>query len=447
MCWRPEYIILIVMSTLVDYYAGIQMGKTTIKSKRKPYLILSLILNLGLLFSFKYFNFFNNFFMGFFEHYNILYKIPELNILLPVGISFYTFQTLSYTIDVYRGVKTPEKHLGIFALYVAFFPQLVAGPIERSFRLLPQFHVKMNFDYKRITSGLTLMLWGFFQKIVIADRLALVVDRVYGSPTLYQGIPLIIATYFFAFQIYCDFSGYTDIARGAAQIMGYDLMANFKRPYFAKSIRDFWNRWHISLTSWFKDYLYVSLGGNRVVKSRWYCNVLIVFLLSGLWHGANWTFIVWGALHGIYFIFAGLTKNLREKMSNFFFKGNIKNWQKIFKVLVSFHLVCFAWIFFRAKSLPDAFYVVGHLFKNISGVENGLIESIYKTGLYLNEFVFAVGVIVPLLFVHILERQEDLRTILSRKPIVIRWAIYLFMTLAIMNFGVVSNVPFIYFQF
>jgi len=280
MCWRPEYIILIIASTLVDYIAGLKMGGIESKPRRKKYLIISLMINLGLLFSFKYFNFFNDSLRILFSRYNMLYRVPSFNILLPVGISFYTFQTLSYTIDVYRGERRPERHLGIFALYVAFFPQLVSGPIERSKRLLPQFYKRFDFDYKRLTHGLRLMLWGFFQKVVIADRLAIVVDHVYNNPSEHTSTAFIIATYFFAFQIYCDFAGYTDIARGAAKILGYELMLNFQRPYFAKSIRDFWRRWHISLTSWFRDYLYIPLGGNRVVKWRWYYNLFIVFFIS-----------------------------------------------------------------------------------------------------------------------------------------------------------------------
>ncbi len=452
MCWRPEYLILIVASTLVDYIAGIQMGKTAIKAKRKKYLILSLLINLGLLFSFKYFNFFNESIRAIFNRLNIFYGTPALNVLLPVGISFYTFQTLSYAIDVYRGTRKPERHLGIFALYVAFFPQLVAGPIERSTRLLPQFYKRISFDYKRVTFGLKLMLWGFFQKVVIADRLAIVVDKAYNNPTFYTGIPLLIATYFFAFQIYCDFSGYTDIARGAAQVMGYDLMLNFKRPYFASSIREFWQRWHISLSSWFRDYLYIPLGGNRTVKWRWYYNIFIVFLLSGLWHGANWTFIIWGALHGFYFLFSIWTKNIRMKFATIFNFERFPRLQNLFKVFFTFHLVLFGWIFFRANSISDAGYIVSQVFKglrsaitNIGGI--GIINSILKLGLTQSQFLFAVSSIVFLLLVQVVERQGDIREILAQKSRWVRWGVYLFLILSVMNLGVTNKTPFIYFQF
>jgi alginate O-acetyltransferase complex protein AlgI len=314
MCWRPEYIILIIASTLIDYFAGLRMGQVN-KKKRKKYLILSLCTNLGLLFAFKYFNFFNNSLQATFNQFNLFYNVPAFSVLLPVGISFYTFQTLSYSIDVYRGDREPERHLGIFALYVAFFPQLVAGPIERSTHLLPQFYEKHNVDYVRITNGLKLMTWGFFKKLVIADRLAIYVNQVYNAPGDFHGAHIWIATYFFAIQIFCDFSGYSDIAIGAAEIMGYRFMKNFRRPYLAQSIAEFWKRWHISLSTWFRDYLYIPLGGNRVGKWRWYYNLFVVFMVSGLWHGANWTFVVWGALHGLYLVFAIVTQSHRESFS------------------------------------------------------------------------------------------------------------------------------------
>ena len=304
MCWKPEYIFLILFSTIVDYYCGLKMEGAQNRTYKKLFLTLSLFTNLSVLFAFKYLNFFSDSIRYILNEFNIFYNIPYFNVLLPVGISFYTFQTLSYTIDVYRGQKKAEKHLGVFALYVSFFPQLVAGPIERSTRLLPQLKKENSFDYLRFKNGLLLMLWGFFKKIVIADRLAVLVNTVYNNPIDYQGITLIIATIFFAFQIYCDFSAYSDIAIGASKIMGYDLMKNFNRPYFSKSIAEFWRRWHISLGSWFRDYLYFFLGGNKKGQLIWYKNLMLVFLISGLWHGANWTFVIWGFLHGFYMIFS-----------------------------------------------------------------------------------------------------------------------------------------------
>jgi len=316
MCWNYNYIILILISTFIDYFAGLGMGKTKVQLKKNLLLILSLTANLGLLFFFKYLNFFSVNLNAFFDQINIFYNVPQYDYLLPVGISFYTFQTLSYTIDVYSGKKEPEKHFGIFALYVSFFPQLVAGPIERSTRLLPQFYKHYKIDYVRIRDGVLLMVWGFFKKVVIADRLSEYVNTVYNNADNYGGFHDIIATFFFGTQIYCDFSGYSDIAIGSAMVLGYDLMLNFRRPYLSRSIKEFWSRWHISLSTWFRDYLYIPLGGNRVVKWRWYYNLFITFLISGLWHGANWTFVVWGALHGFYLLAAIVTNNWRNKMSD-----------------------------------------------------------------------------------------------------------------------------------
>ena len=281
MAWRPKFVLIIIALTFIDYFAGILIGLAKTKRRRLLALLLSLSANLGILFFFKYFNFFNDSLRGVFGYFSAPYPIHPMDIILPLGISFHTFQTMAYTIEVYMGKHKPEKSLLNFALYVAYFPQLVAGPIERPGNLLPQFRQKFSFDYDRVTSGLKLMLWGMFKKVVIADNLSIFVNRVYNHPGDYEGISLVMATIFFAFQIYCDFSGYTDIAIGAAEVMGIRLMKNFDRPYFSKSIAEFWRRWHISLSSWFRDYLYIPLGGNRVSTSRRSINLFIVFLLSG----------------------------------------------------------------------------------------------------------------------------------------------------------------------
>ena len=303
MSWKAEYIIWIIISTIITYVVGIKIYNSTSVKQKKMYLLVSLLSSAGMLFVFKYFNFFSDSVRTILEQFSIQLNPITLKILLPVGISFYTFKTISYTIDVYRGEIEPQKHLGIFAVYISFFPQLIAGPIERARSLLPQLYEIHYFEYQRVTDGLKLMLWGFFKKVVIADGLALVVDKVFNNVHDYTGTSLLLATFFFAFQIYGDFSGYSDIATGSAQIMGIKSMDNFKRPYFSRSISEFWKRWHISLSSWFKDYLYIPLGGNRVSIPRWYLNLLIVFIVSGLWHGAKWTFAVWGALHGFYLVF------------------------------------------------------------------------------------------------------------------------------------------------
>lgn len=451
MCWRPEYIILIILSTLGAYFTGLQIGKTEIKTKRRKYLIICLLINLGILFLFKYFNFLNNSLRGTLNNLGISYGFSDLKVLLPIGISFYTFQNLSYAIDVYRGDMKPEKNLGIFALYVVFFPQLVAGPIERSTNLLHQFYKKFDFSYERVTYGLRLMAWGFFQKVVIADRLAVAVDKVYNNPSAWPGISLIIATYFFAFQIYCDFSGYTDIARGAAKVMGFELMLNFRQPYFATSIRDFWHRWHISLTSWFRDYLYIPLGGKRVSELHWYWIVVVVFLVSGLWHGANWTFVVWGALHAFYFLFSHWMKKIRFGISSLFNFERFPLFQNYLRIFITFHLVLFAWIFFRANSINDAFYIITHLFSGagVSGpeVNIGAIKSALLLGMLKWNYLIAILSIVFVLLVNSIEVNADIAQLLSKKPVIFRYAIYLFVTLSIMNLGVDSEIPFIYFQF
>jgi len=437
--WRVDYLVLIIVSTLVDYLAALGMDRTDDKRRRKLYLTFSLISNLGILFSFKYFNFFNESLRTVFGAFQVPYDIPAFHVLLPVGISFYTFQTLSYTIDVYRGHRSAERHLGIFALYVAFFPQLVAGPIERSTRLLPQFLEKVDVTYEGIVEGLRLMLWGFFKKLVIADRLAAYVDAVYTHPGDHSGVTILVATYFFAFQIFCDFSGYSDIAIGSARVLGYDLMDNFKRPYFSKSIAEFWRRWHISLSTWFRDYLYIPLGGNRVSKGRWYYNLFLVFLISGLWHGANWTFVVWGALHGAYLIVGIVSGDVRDRLcASLGIRGKLRRWLAI---LVTFNLVSFSWIFFRANSIQAAWQLLGRI-----TVFEGFKLTLPVFGRY--ELLLAFAAILVLETVHFLERKDGFRSLLDRLPSPARWFLYYAFTMAILLFGVINQKQaFIYFQF
>jgi len=456
MSWNPAYIILIILSTVVDYFAGLKMGSTNDKVKRKKYLFASLFINLGMLFFFKYYNFFNDSFTYLLNEFYVMQIgnfLPTFDLLLPVGISFYTFQTLSYTIDVYRGEKEPEKHFGIFALYVSFFPQLVAGPIERSTRLLSQFKEEYKFDYVRVTDGLKLMLWGFFKKVVVADRLAIFVNGVYNDVQGVEGIPLILATVFFAFQIYCDFSGYSDIAIGAAQVMGFDLMDNFKRPYFAKSIPDFWHRWHISLSTWFKDYVYIPLGGNRVSEVRYYANLFITFLISGLWHGAAWTFVIWGVLHGFYQIFSIITKDYRFKIKNKLGITNFPIINKYLQIGITFILVDFAWIFFRANSLNDAWYIINNLFTGMINQISSVVmlsNSLSGFGFSIYELVVAVGVILIMEAIHLIQRHGSIRHMMRDKPIWVRWSLYyalIFMILLLGVYDVTEKSQFIYFQF
>ncbi|MFZ1618923.1 MAG: MBOAT family O-acyltransferase, partial [Flavobacteriales bacterium] len=297
------------------------------------------------------------------------YGVPDLGIILPIGLSFHTFQSLSYTIQVYRTHQQAERRFGIFALYVMFYPQLVAGPIERPANLLNQINstikgigIRSDPDYDRIVAGLRQMLWGFFKKVVIADRCAVVVDQVYSSPEHYGSLSIALATYLFAVQIYCDFSGYTDIALGAARVMGFNLMVNFRTPYRSANISEFWSRWHISLSSWFRDYLYIPLGGNRVVKWRWYYNLMIVFLLSGLWHGADWTYVIWGGLHGSYLILAIVFAPLMVRLSGFIGLDARPELKRALNIFITVQLVSFAWIFFRADNIHIAGTLVHRLF-------------------------------------------------------------------------------------
>jgi len=459
MCWKAEYVLLILVSTLVVYVAAIQMGKHEEGSKRKFYFLFALSVNLGILFFFKYFNFYNDSLRSLFNRFNIFYNVPTFQVLLPVGISFYTFQILSYLIDVYRGEKEPEKHLGIFALYAAYFPQLVSGPIERSTKLLPQFFKKHDFDYQRVTDGLKLMAWGMFKKVVIADRLAIFVNQVYNHPRDYQGISFIVATVFFAFQVYCDFSGYTDIALGAGRVMGFKLMNNFNYPYISKSMSEVWRRWHISLSSWIRDYLFLPI----VIKKRHWGNwgliyaSMISFSLIGLWHGAKWGYIIFGILHGLIISCEILTTKTRRVISDKIPSSIYGS----FCILFTFSLWCFSAIFFRANNLSDIFYIVTHLFTglgdflislttniisfDIHGTKK-IIQSIFVyQSLWL--FLYAVLLIVFLEIIQLIHRHANIINLLAKRPIWFRWSIYYILVTSIIFLGMWNKQKFIYFQF
>lgn len=431
--WRPIYLFLIVYSTVVDYIVGLKIAETEDKSQRKILLAISLISNLGLLFIFKYYNFFSQSIQAIVTTLGVTLELPTSDLVLPVGISFYTFQTLSYTFEVYKGNIKPEKNAGIFALFVSFFPQLVAGPIERPQHLLPQFKQQFEFDAQRISSGLRLMLWGMFKKVVIADQLAQHVNSVYNNPEDAFGLAVIFATYGFALQIFCDFSGYSDIAIGAARIMGFDLRLNFKLPYMATSIPDFWRRWHISLSTWFRDYVYIPLGGNRVPAKRMYLNLMIVFVVSGLWHGANWTFVVWGFVHGLMMILSVWTSDTRRSLLKRLGISEYPRLETRLKIFTTFHLVVFAWIFFRANSLSDALTLIRNSVQMTS--QDGLVL------LLLFVLIFLVCGLEPL------QKFREVGDYFQTKPTQIRWAFYIVCALLILNFGVTNEIPFIYFQF
>ena len=362
MVFVPAYILILAGTILIDYCAAFLIARSKDRT-RKTWLGISIAANVGVLAFFKYYNFLNGNMASLFSLLRTPYLIPNLGILLPIGLSFHTFQAMSYTVEIYRGKQQPERHLGIYALYVMFFPQLVAGPIERPQHLLPQFRMRHEIDYDRIGRGLQLMAWGFFKKVVIADRLAMYVGIVYDNPRVYTGAPLLLATFFFAFQIYSDFSGYSDIAIGSAQVLGFDLMTNFRRPYLSRRISEFWKRWHISLSTWFRDYLYIPLGGKRASPPRVYFNLVVTFLLSGLWHGANWTFVAWGALNGLYLIVGRLTERTRERVFEGIGLGDETAIRRLLQTVSTFGLVCAGWVFFRAHSLGDAFYIFAHALK------------------------------------------------------------------------------------
>ncbi|WP_420316474.1 MBOAT family O-acyltransferase [Ekhidna sp.] len=429
MAWKVEFIVLILASTLVDYYCGIQMSKRTNKKNRIPFLLLSLISNLGLLFTFKYLDLFGQTINSIFGT-----TIPYIGLVLPVGISFYTFQTLSYSIDIYRGNLKCEKHLGKFALYVSFFPQLVAGPIERASQLLPQFQKNDNkLEYSNIVIGITQMSIGFFKKVVVADTAALYVNSIYGAPDLYTGFTLWFATYLFAVQIYCDFSGYSDIAIGAARMMGYNLMENFRQPYFSKSITEFWQRWHISLSTWLRDYLYIPMGGNRNGKYNTYKNLMLTMLLGGLWHGASWNFVVWGFLNGLYLSIErmfGIPKYIES--SNRIIK--------LFGQLMVFHLICLTWVFFRSGTFDKAIFITERMFTpsfffNLSIQDSGVFTSII-----INTLLFY------LLEITMFNRKSVPSLSWMENP---RWSIPLVVVLfmLVLLFSNSEGSQFIYFQF
>jgi len=469
MSWRPWYALLLIFATVVSFRCGLLIAAEQSPRWRRIYLIAGCSINLAVLFVFKYFDFFNTQTRDLMAAIGVDYNIPNLDLVLPVAISFHTFQVLSYLFDVYNRQVEPERHLGTFALYVVYYPQLVAGPIERAFHFLPQLRrlrlptpaPEFAFDERRAIDGFRLILCGFVKKIVVADNLALYVDAIYNNSSHATGGALAFATMAFAFQIYFDFSAYTDIARGCSRVMGIELIENFRRPYRARSIADFWKRWHISLTSWFRDYVYFPMGGNKVAEGRWIVNVLTVFLLSGLWHGANWTFVVWGLLHGGYYVVSRKTARWREVIVSRIGLVRHPVLHTELQVATTFLLVCFAWIFFRSDDISMAISI-------IRTIGEGLFAKVTHP---LVGFGFALGPAVddsgagligtttfkePRLYYTLVvvgifaiwdvgkERGELMFVDLRRWQ---RWACYYVACLAILLIGNVGNKQFIYFQF
>ncbi len=456
--FKLEYFFLIAISTIVSFYTAIWMGKTEDEVLRKRYLMLNMLANLGILFVFKYFNFALDSVNLALDAFNISHQFPMLRLLLPIGISFYTFQIIGYSLDVYYERVEPQKHLGIYALYVSFFPQLVAGPIERGGRLLPQFFEKHSFDYKRVREGLIIMIWGYFKKVVIADRIAGVVDAVYAEPGQFEGMGLIIATLLFAIQIYCDFSGYTDIAIGAAKVMGYDLMINFRRPFISQNISEFWRRWHISLSSWAKDYIYDPIAFKRKRWKIWgvVYAVFITFTLLGLWHGAKWAFIFFGLLQGLAFYYEMASGKIRRWVASKIPQAIYRN----FSIMLTFLFFAFTGIFFRANNIMDGFYIAGHL-------DNGLIDFFYNffkkffleldfaplvdvlKGINMQSFDFWILIIAIISMFQFERFGTDGRfwEPLEKQQPWFRWMVYMYLLSYIVLFGQFNIKEFIYFQF
>lgn len=447
--WQPLYGLLLAGTTLLDYYSGVRMSRLASPAQRRPWLYLSLASNLGTLFIFKYFNFFTTAATELAAALHVPFAAPTLALALPVGVSFYTFQSVAYIVDVYQGKLAAEQHLGRFALFVAFWPQLVAGPIERGAQMLPQLRQPHGFDYGRVASGLRLMAWGMFKKVVIADRLALLANPVFDHPQRFGGLPLLLAVAAFTGQIYADFSGYTDLARGAARVLGYNLVLNFRQPYFAASVGDFWRRWHMSLSGWFRDYVYIPLGGSRAGTARTQLNVLIVFLLSGLWHGASWTFVAWGALHGTYLVLESLTAPARATLARRLGLAARPRLHQALGTGITLALVAFAWIFFRANNLPDAFYIATHLFSGWGHLPTAQLAAALA-GLgrhFAAELAVAAGAVALLTAVDYHAERGSVAAWLAGWPAAGRWASYAGLLLAMLYLGIFGSSQFIYFQF
>ncbi|MBP7736181.1 MAG: MBOAT family protein [Spirochaetes bacterium] len=500
MYWDLKYGILIMTTTVVVYATALLMEGRS-QGVKKLLVALSVIINLSILASVKYFNFVNDSLKDLFTLFGASYTVPSFNILMGIGISFYTFQALSYTIDIYRGTRKPERHFGIFALYVSFFPVLLCGPIERSTTLLPQLYKEMEYDYDRVTDGLKLMAWGYFQKLVIADRLGEYISQVQANPEAFSGLPILVAIYLYPFQVLCDFSGYTDMAIGAAQILGYKLTPNFRRPFLALSLNDMWRRWHISLISWFRDYLYIPLGGNRVARWRQYLNLMIIFALSGLWHGAQWTFVLWGSLNGLFIIISRMTQRLRDWTRENIFRGiggmpaaahfalavalvaaafflgkagirmgtggkiavgacgaaafafgivRIKSeelygrWtgglKKFWMMLVVFHLFAYSGIFFGVRTVKDGVYMITHCFARTINTEP-LTYDPFKT------WMMFILVAIYMAIQYVQEYRGSIRDLIRPRPAWMRWLLYALLCSSILLIGVRGAKQFIYFKF
>jgi alginate O-acetyltransferase complex protein AlgI len=441
--WQREPVLLLLASTLVTYGCALGLGPD--KPDRRRLLALGIVFNIGTLFVFKYTDFFLGSLESLFRQFAATrdLDIPALKLMLPVGLSFYTFSAVSYLADVYSGRMEAERHLGRFAVYVAFFPKILAGPIDRAATFLPQLRDRYRFDAAKVTEGLQLLLWGLFKKFVIADRLAVFVDSAYAAPAFAPALSLVIAAYFYAFQIYCDFSGYTDIARGTAKILGIDLMENFRRAYLSRSPAEFWGRrWHLSLATWFRDYLYIPMGGSRASVPRRYVNLMAVFAVSGLWHGANWTFVVWGCLNGLYVCAGTVTGKLWRRLGERLpaISGSML-WSAL-RVLFTFHLITFAWIFFRATSLQDAWTIISRICASWS-----LLPTMVRAYAWPPEMGLALALIAFLIVFELFDEGKPVWDRLRTKPVAVRWSFYYALLFGLVILGKWELTQFIYMQF
>ncbi|WP_435579659.1 MBOAT family O-acyltransferase [Gilvibacter sp.] len=433
--WDWRFLSLILVSTLVDFSIGNNLSRVK-RSSRKLLFWASIIINVGILALFKYYDFFAKSFTEAFHFLGLEISIDSLNLVLPVGISFYTFQTMSYTIDVYREKIQPTNNLVSFAAFVCFFPQLVAGPIERAANLLPQFNVGHKFSYAQAKDGLRQILWGLFKKVVIADNCALVVNSIFDNYSDASGSTLVVGAVLFAFQIYGDFSGYSDIAIGTARLFGFKLKQNFAFPYFSRDIAEFWRRWHISLSTWFRDYVYIPLGGSRVKKSRAILNIIIVFLVSGFWHGANWTFIAWGLLNALYFIPLFILDKNRQHLDEVQGSNQLSFIKTLLQILFTFSLTCLAWVFFRSDSIGDAI-------SYLKGIFSYSLFSFPEFNAWYLLILLLLFIVVEWVGRHGLYAIERIERPFSRP---VRWCFYYVVIISLYVFGI-KDQQFIYFQF
>lgn len=439
------YVFLLLASALVAYVIGLGIGRAEQAGRKKGLLVLGVIASLAPLFIFKYLDFFADSLDALLAGIAIPI-LPQqigwrLGLLLPAGLSFFTFSCVSYLADVYWGKLPAEPHAGRFLLYVSFFPKLLAGPIERARTFLPQLLRPVQFNSENVALGLQLMLWGLFKKVVIADRLAVFVDAAYQVPATSSPADLLLATYFFAFQIYCDFSGYTDIAIGAARVLGIDLMENFRRPYLSTSVREFWaHRWHLSLTTWFRDYMYIPLGGSRVGRLRFYFNLMAVFLVSGLWHGANWTFVIWGGLNGLYQVVEAMFRGTGDKVAKV--TRLPVALAAVLSALLTFHLILVTWVFFRAASLADAVLIISRVAANLSVLPSVLVSRVYSMEFYISLFLIALLIVVELF-----DEKRAFWQGLRDRPTYLRWAVYYALLIALIVLGNWQLRQFVYMQF